>query len=152
MLIVLSLILIVIGIYILCIEIPYEKANKNKFWKMLYVLERDDIYEIIGGLISITAGIALGVMLVLLPICHIGNGAEIAENQERYRALIYKVESGACRDEFGLLNKEILDDIQDWNEYIVHRKSLQKDFWVGVFYPNIYDQFETIDYEKYGRE
>ena len=62
------------------------------------------------------------------------------------------MESGACRDEFGLLNKEVIDEIQSWNESIIYNQKMQNDFWVGVFCPNVYDQFETIDYEKYGRE
>jgi len=50
------------------------------------------------------------------------------------------------------LNKEVIDEIQDWNENITYYKNIQKDFWVGIFVPNVYDQFETIDYTKYGRE
>ena len=33
-------------------------------------------------------------------------------------------------------------------------KILSKDtenFWVGIFYPNVYDEFKTIDYENYSR-
>ena len=152
MLIVLSLIIILIGIGIMCIDIPYYKADKNKFWKFLYKFDCDDGFKFIGGF-TITIGfMALLVMLLILPINHVGSKAKIAECRERYNALIYKVESGACRDEFGLLNKEVLDEIHAWNQFVVHRKNIQKDFWIGIFWPNIYDQFETIDYEKYGRE
>ena len=152
MLIVLSLIVLLVGIGIACIDIPYEKKDKNKLWELLYHLECEEIFNLIGGLMVLVGVIALIVMLIILPICHIGTDANIAESQERYEALVYKVESGACRDEFGLLNKEVLDEIQEWNECVVRNKNLQRDFWVGVFIPNIYDQFETIDYEKYGRE
>lgn len=74
------------------------------------------------------------------------------KSKERYNAIIYKVESGACRDEFGLLNKKVIDEIQDWNESVTYNKNIQEDFWVGIFIPNVYDQFEIIDYTKYGRE
>ena len=72
--------------------------------------------------------------------------------QETHKALTYKLESGACRDELGLLSKSVIDEIQDWNESIVRKKNFQKDFWIGIFYPNIYDEFETIDYTKYAKE
>ena len=152
MLIVLSLVVIIVGIAIACIDISCDKSEKNKFWEILFNLDAEGVFKVIGGFIATLGVIALIVMLIILPICHIGTNADIAERQERYEALMYKVESGACRDEFGLLNKEVLDEVQDWNEYVVRRKNLQRDFWIGVFYPNIYDQFETIDYEKYGRE
>ena len=83
---------------------------------------------------------------------YIGIYARVEQSKETFDAITYKVESGACRDEFGLLNKEVIDEIQSWNESIIYNQKMQNDFWVGVFYPNVYDQFETIDYEKYGRE
>ena len=152
MLIVLSLVVLIVGIGILCIDIPYDKTDENKFWEFLYNLDCNDVFKFIGGFSIAVGFIALLVMLMILPINYVGSKAKIAECQEQYRALTYKVESGACRDEFGLLNKEVLDEIQAWNQFIVHRQNIQDDFWIGVFHPNIYDQFETIDYEKYGRE
>ena len=152
MLIVLSLGVIIVVIAIACIDSSRNKSEKNKFWEILFNLDAEGVFKVIGGVIATLGVIALTVMLIILPINHIGTKASIAGDQERYEALMYKVESGACRDEFGLLNKEVLDEVQDWNEYVVRRKNLQRDFWIGVFYPNIYDQFETIDYEKYGRE
>lgn len=96
----------------------------------------------------ISALVVLG-MLLGISITHISANADLAKHQETYKALTYKLESGACRDKLGLLNKTIIDEIQDWNENIVRKKSFQKDFWVGIFYPNIYDEFETIDYTNY---
>ena len=92
------------------------------------------------------------IMLIVFACNYIGVNAQVEKNKEQYNAITYKVESGACRDEFGLLNKKVIDEIQDWNENITYYKNLQKDFWVGIFIPNVYDQFETIDYTKYGRE
>lgn len=69
--------------------------------------------------------------------------------REKYKALSYKVESGACRDEFGLLSKEIIDEVQEWNTELIYNKQMHDSFWVGICYPDIYDGLETIDYEKY---
>ena len=91
-------------------------------------------------------------MLVVLPYMYIGIDARVEQLKENYKAITYKVESGACRDEFGLLNKEVIDEIQSWNKSVIYNQKMQNDFWVGIFYPDVYDQFKTIDYEKYGRE
>ena len=88
-------------------------------------------------------------MLFFIIGAHINLDAQIEQNKERYKALEYKVTSGACRDELGLLSKEVIDEVQEWNEDIKYCQEAQDDFWVGIFHPNIFDQFETIDYEKY---
>lgn len=103
----------------------------------------------------ITIGFAT-LVLVIMTLCisksHWRSEAELAILRERENALVYKVESGACRDDFGLLNKSVIDEIQEWNETIVKNKKLQNNFWLGIFYPDIYDEFETIDYTKYKKE
>lgn len=92
------------------------------------------------------------IMIVCITSVYIQANARVEKLKETYNALTYKVESDACRDEFGLLNKEIIDEIQEWNEDITYSKNIQRNFWIGIFIPNVYDQFETIDYTKYGRE
>lgn len=135
--------LIVIG----CIDWDYKK---NKLFNFLYY--NDDTLKFIGGITTFISGFIMIIMIIILCYMYTGIDARVEQSKEIFDAITYKVESGACRDEFGLLNKEVIDEIQSWNESVIYNQKMQNDFWVGVFYPNVYDQFETIDYEKYGRE
>ena len=144
----LAILIIGIGLIVLgCIDWDYEK---NKFFDFLY--DNDDTLKFIGGITTFISGFIMIIMITILCCMYIDIDARVEQSKETFDAITYKVESGACRDEFGLLNKEVIDEIQSWNESIIYNQKMQNDFWVGVFYPNIYDQFETIDYEKYGRE
>lgn len=105
--------------------------------------------SILGWIVGVISGIVAAIMLIVIISAHCTAGAQVELWKEQYKALTYKLESGACRDEFGLLNKEIIDEIQDWNQDVVYNKRIQKDFWIGIFYPNVFDEFETIDYERY---
>ena len=103
---------------------------------------------------SILAIICLGIslfMLVPIAMSHLGSDAEAALLNETHTALVYKMESTTCRDEFGFLSKDVIDDVQEWNETIRKNQALQDDFWIGIFVPNIYDEFQLIDYESYNR-
>lgn len=70
-------------------------------------------------------------------------------NAEKYKALTYKLESKACRDQFGLLSKEIIDEVQNWNIKVTYYKSMEANFWVGIYYPDVYGDLGTIDYKMY---
>ena len=146
----LCLVILIIGIGLIvagCINWNYKK---NKLFNFLY--NNDEILKLIGGIITFISGFVIAIMLVVLPCMYIGIDARVEQLKENYKAITYKVESGACRDEFGLLNKEVIDEIQSWNKSVIYNQKMQNDFWVGIFYPDVYDQFKTIDYEKYGRE
>ena len=144
----LAILIIGIGLIVIgCIKWDYEK---NKLFDFLY--DNDDILRFIGGITTFISGFIMAILITILCCMYIGIDARVEQSKETFDAITYKVESGACRDEFGLLNKEVIDEIQSWNESIIYNQKMQNDFWVGVFYPDVYDQFETIDYEKYGRE
>ena len=145
----LSLILIALGLFIAFIPYFADKWIDEKSHEELYDFLACDAFVYTGTLIFIISAVAALVMLIIISTSQIGNRALMAKNQERYNALIYKVESDSYRDEFGLLNKEVIDEIQEWNEDLAFRKSNQRDFWIGIFIPNIYDDFEKIDYEKF---
>lgn len=34
-----------------------------------------------------------------------------------------------------------------WNTDLAFKKEAQRDFWVGIFYPNIYDEIDFIEME-----
>lgn len=72
-----------------------------------------------------------------------------ASYTETYNSLIYKMESTTCRDEFGFLNKEVIDEVAEWNKTISYKKIAQDNIWVGCFTPDIYDDFELIDYMSF---
>ena len=78
--------------------------------------------------------------------------AQKAKLNETYTAIEYKITSGACRDELGLLTKEVIDEAQEYNETISYHKTMQNSFWLGVYIPDIYNDFELIDYTQYNSE
>lgn len=152
-----SLLLMVIGIvcWILGLidwtydEYPKKKSFANSFKQFMHYC--DEGFSAVGGLITVVFGIIFIFMAIIGLKNAITAPSKAAVYQERYKALVYKVESEACRDEFGLLNKEIIDEVQEWNTELVYRKKMHDSIWVGCFYPNIYDGLETIDYESYIR-
>ena len=40
--------------------------------------------------------------------------------------------------------KELMDEIHEWNGNLAYCKKIQRNFWVGIYYPNVYDNFEFI--------
>lgn len=50
------------------------------------------------------------------------------------------------------MSADTTKDIQDYNERLVWRQELQRNFWMGIFFPNIYDEFETIDIDSYRQQ
>lgn len=105
-----------------------------------------------GYAISIISGLAVIVSLFLIIVEHASINSSLEKAREQYKAITYKIESNACRDEFGLLNKEIIDEVQEWNKDVKYYQNIQDNFWLGIFYPNVFDEFETIDYESFEKE
>ena len=141
----LFVIILVVGIgLIICGNVLYKYNIRNHClykhrWKI----------ESVGKWMSGISGAVLAIMLIIIFCQYVGVDAQVAKNKEIYNAIEYKVTSGSCRDELGLLSKEVIDEAQEWNKDVTYYQNIQDDFWVGIFYPNIFDQFETIDYKNY---
>lgn len=104
--------------------------------------------DAVGFAAVVFSGLVLTVMITVITAqCVVASGTK-ASLEEQYKALEYKAKTEACRDELGLMNKEFLDEVQEWNMDVVKYKKYQRDFWIGIFYPNIFDEFETIDLER----
>lgn len=134
-----------VGLWILG-KIDWDSSKHHWLWY------NDDDIAFAGIITTIIFAIIVFIMGIFIGIEHNEAQANLAVLQEREIALVYKLESGACRDEFGLLSKSVIDEIQNWNESIVRKKNLQNNFWSGIFYADIYDGFNPIDYTKYVKE
>lgn len=106
-------------------------------------------FDWFGEATAFIGGIATVISLIIIIAQFATVDSNLEANREIFKALTYKVESEDCRDEFGLLNKEVIDEIQDWNKDVRFYQSIQNNFWVGIYYPNVFDEFETIDYESF---
>lgn len=105
-----------------------------------------------GCFISIISGLAVIISLFLIIGEYTTMDSYLEKTREQYKAITYKIESDACRDEFGLLNKEVIDEIQEWNKDVRFYQNIQDNFWLGIYYPNVFDEFETIDYESFEKK
>lgn len=104
--------------------------------------------EFASRIIAVVPGIVSVVMLVFILNAQILADGYRASNEQRYEALIYKAQTESIRDDFGIVNKEYIDEVQSWNEDIAKYQSRSNSFWIGIFYPKrVFDGFETIDLE-----
>lgn len=103
-----------------------------------------DLFGTTSAVISIFAGIVLVVMLIFVICANVGIDAQIESNKQRYDSLMYQAENNMYDNDNDLGKKELVNQIQDWNEDLARGKVLQDDFWVGIFYADIYDEFDFI--------
>lgn len=100
------------------------------------------------GVISMAAsyisGIAVLFMLIAIGICNVCVEPEIEANKQRYDSLVYQAEARLYENDNDVGKKDLANQIQEWNEDLARYKALQHDFWVGIFIPDTYDEFEFI--------
>lgn len=125
----------------------YENKKPSKFDQACY--DNSEALAVIFWLILICTITILIVCSIIMLVNYIQVDSFIATNTEIYNSLIYKMESTTCRDEFGFLNKEVIDEVAEWNKDLRRYKAIGNSPWVGCFYPDIYDQFELIDYTSF---
>lgn len=89
--------------------------------------------------------LALSISAIALAFNYIGVDASIATWQTQYESLTYQLDNNLYDNDNDLGKKELMNQIQDWNTDLAYRKTIQRNFWVGIYYPNIYDNFEFIN-------
>ena len=99
----------------------------------------------ISGVISGLAAIALLIEIVVLCVNYIGVDGYVQKMNTRHDMLVYQYENDIYDNDNDLGKRELIEDIQNWNEDLASRKENQDDAWIGIFIPDIYDQFEFIE-------
>ena len=101
-----------------------------------------------GSCITIFSAIAVVISLFIIGETHLNKNADIAVFNTRYETLVYQYENDVYENDNDLGKRDLYKDIQSWNEDLAYRKEAQRSMWLGIYYPNIYDQFEFIALDK----
>ena len=109
----------------------------------IYVEKRFGDYSWLFLVIAIIGFIVAIIMLIVIIVENTNVDAYVAENQMRYEMLVYQYENDIYDNDLG--KRDLMEDIQEWNEDLAYYRKAQDDFWVGIFHPNVYDQFEFIE-------
>lgn len=145
----LFVILFIFGFFIMLFcQYDFGSVARNKCYFLEWIYYNHRKIDFVGFLVSAISFIAIAFSLIIICCNKIDSVQDVASKKETYEALCYKVQSEEVRDEFGLLNKEIVDEIQEWNEEIASKQTMQDDFWIGIYIPNVYDEFERIPLKK----
>ena len=97
--------------------------------------------------------ISLVVLIIMIGICVVNNATASSDNcemLETQKALEFKLENVDIRDEFGLLNKSFVDEVETYNKTLVRYKTRSNNPWLSAFYPKkMIEGCERIDYERF---
>ena len=104
-----------------------------------------EISCVISGVISGLSAIALLIEIIVLAVNYIGVNGHIQKMNVRHDMLVYQYENDIYDNDNDLGKRELIEDIQNWNEDLASLKENQDDTWIGIFIPDIYDQLEFIE-------
>lgn len=129
---------IIIGIISIILLIIYESVNfKHDIIESLVLISG----TILGGM----SVVAIILSLVIFCVDYTGINGDIAEYKEHYNTLVFEVENNLYKDDVTATScHELVKEIQKWNCDLAKRKENQRDFWIGIYIPDIYDDFEFI--------
>ena len=108
--------------------------------------DRDMLFGL-GLILSLCGWVALAVSLIVLGVNCINLNGTLSKIRQRYESLTYQYKNDIYNNDNDLGKRDLMEDIQKWNEDLAWYREAQNDFWIGVFIPDIYDQFEYIALE-----
>ena len=101
--------------------------------------------QFLGGAIASIATLAVIISIGFMISNCATTDAMVAENHEKYKSLTYQLENNLYDNDNDIGKKALYDEIREWNEDLAYYREIQDDFWLGIFYPDVFDQFEFIE-------
>jgi hypothetical protein len=94
-----------------------------------------------GVLIAIVAIMLLGIL-----ICYGTAPGEEAKYEARYESLMYQYENAIFENDSDVIgNKQLYDEIREYNETISVGKTYTNNFWWGIFWADYYNDLPLIE-------
>ena len=126
----------------------YAKKHQNSLAHKVDYNIAGEWPEYATWIASVILGIVVLIMGIIIAEAYIPADAKVEQYQMRYESLVYQYENDVYDGDDDVVGKrDLYTDIEYWNSDLAYHKRIQRDFWVGIFHPNIYDQFEFIEYK-----
>ena len=133
--------LVIVVIVLLFLASPLIPADEVENFQICYTYENVDI----NGEINFALDNEFVLNDVKLYVDDYNLVMESIDGENK--TVIETLENDIYDNENDISKEGLYNQIQDWNAEIARGKAMQHDIWVGVFVPNIYDQFELIELE-----
>jgi hypothetical protein len=98
-----------------------------------------------GWVIVVLAVLAIVISGIAMLDSYGNAEAMVAQNHKRYESLVYQLENNLYDNDNDLGKKELYNEIREWNEDLAYYQNIQDSFWLGIYYPNVFDQFDFIE-------
>ena len=109
-----------------------------------YICDKNyaEISTVLSGVIAALLGICICIMLICIIVENVNVEGNIESlNQER-EVLSYQLDNDVYDNDNDIGKQKLYEDITRLNENLAYAKNAQRDFWVGFFYANIYDEID----------
>jgi type VI protein secretion system component VasK len=113
---------------------------------VLAIIYTDEMsgWHLLATIAVVLTLIALLISTIGLASVYINADASVAKWETQYESLTYQLENNLYDNDNDIGKKELMDEIREWNGNLAYCKEIQRNFWVGIYYPNVYDNFEFI--------
>lgn len=125
---------ILLIIILLLILITYQLEENNH-----------EILCVVSCFFTIIFGLVFVILSIGMACEYVNIDGRIEEYKTEYNSLVYQYENNIYDNDNDLGKKELMNDILEWNKDLTYMQNAQDDFWIGIFFADIYDQFKTIE-------
>ena len=125
---------ILLIIILLLILIAYQLEENNH-----------EILCVVSCFFTIIFGLVFVILSIRMACEYVNIDGRIEKYKTEYNSLVYQYENNIYDNDNDLGKKELMNDILEWNKDLTYMQNAQDDFWIGIFFADIYDQFKTIE-------
>ncbi len=128
-----------------------DKARKEledfKQSKQYERLQRKETVNAVCKVIAVGCAIVLVIMSFVLIGIYAGSGGERVGLEAEYDVLSWEVENNIYQDggDDVVGKKELYNQVREWNSNLASNQYYEKNFWIGIFVPNIYGDLKPIE-------
>ena len=120
------------------------RNNFKKTRKYRRIKNSEEIIDVLGP-ITIILAIVILIIGMILGFTYIFAEATRAELLAEREVLQWEIDQNLyINDDDVVGHKELFNNIREWNKELAYNKRCERNFWIGIFVPNIYSDIEPL--------